>query len=444
MDKDKSIVLVRKSSPRVNRKLWKISAIGILVIAGAWGISKGGVGQQAIPDTTQQERILPVATQPLQLSKGYDVERTYSGEVQARRVSEVGFEMTGTLIDLPLREGDRVQKGAVLARLDTRQLNAQRKQLLAQRAQAEAQLSELQTGPRLEEIAAAKATVQDLQQQVLLAQRLSDRRKALYEKGAVSRESYEERFFNAQSLKKRQEQAQKRLDELEAGTRVERVDSQDARILEIDAQLEMLDVQRSKTVLKAPFSGVISQKLVSEGVVLNSGQAIVRLVESGPMEAHIGIPQDVSQGLNVGQRMPIRVGGQQYQGKVSAFLPEVDPSSRTVTVVFDFIPQSTVTIGQTAELVLTQSEGESGYWVPLTAVVAGDRGLWSAYVLKPAEEQQRESVYEVAKRDVEVIHTEGDRVYVRGMLQPGESIIMQGTHRLANGQLVTRDSRAAQ
>lgn len=159
-----------------------------------------------------------MTTLALQPSTFYDIQRTYAGEVQANRTSELGFELTGTLIEIAVDEGDWVQQGMPLARLDTRSLAAQRQ---AQKAQAQAQFRELKTGPRTEEIGAARAAVEDLGQQRLLAEKQSKRRQELYEKGAISREAFEERYFAAQALKKRQGQARKRLEELLAGTRVE-------------------------------------------------------------------------------------------------------------------------------------------------------------------------------------------------------------------------------
>lgn len=68
-----------------------------------------------------------------------------------------------------------------------------------------------------------------------------------------------------------------------------------------------------------------------------------------------------------------------------------------------------------------------------------ERGLWSVYVLtEPETESPDEAtdVYSVSRRDVEVVHTEGDRALVRGTLQPGEPTITSGAHRMVPGQLV--------
>ncbi|MEM1241895.1 MAG: efflux transporter periplasmic adaptor subunit, partial [Cyanobacteria bacterium P01_H01_bin.26] len=98
-------------------------------------------------------------------------------------------------------------------------------------------------------------------------------------------------------------------------------------------------------------------------------------------------------------------------------------------------PDAQPTIGATARLSLQDQQSETGYWLPTSALVAGERGLWSAYVLD-APEAAADNLFEVARREVEVLYTEADRAFVRGLLQPGDDVITSGTHRLVPGQLV--------
>ncbi len=426
--------LPKRTQPFFKSLYWKSPrTLGFMVLvmgAVAIGVKTWGTPQNG---PAPKQAILPVTTLSLQPSTSYEIQRTYAGEVWANRTSELGFELTGTLIEIAVDEGDWVQQGMPLARLDTRSLAAQRQQLLAQKAQAQAQFRELKTGPRTEEIGAARAAVEDLGQQRLLAEQQSKRRQALYEQGAISREAFEERYFAAQALKKRQGQARKRLEELLAGTRVEQVESQSAQLAEIDARLKALDIQRSKSVLRAPFTGQVAQRLVDEGVVLNGGQPILRLVETSKIEARIGIPQAMASRMQPGQTYPVQVGDRRYKGQVKTLLPEVDNQSRTVMAVLTLPSDAAVSMGQTAKLALSQRQTQSGFWLPSTAVIAGERGLWSAYVLKSTDQDQ---VFSVARRDLEVLHTAGDRIYVRGMLNSQEQVIAKGTHRLAPGQLV--------
>ncbi len=375
---------------------------------------------------------LPVETQVLERINEYPVERTYTGEIVARRSSDLGFEQAGTLVDVLVDEGDSVLAGAPLARLDIRSLQAQRQQLEAQRRQAQARFQELQQGPRQEDISA----VEDLQAQLDLARLQQERRENLYAQGAISLEERDEAAFSADALDSRLSQAQSQLDELKAGTRVEQVSAQDAQVDQIEASLRNLDVSLSKSVIYAPFNGQVSLRFVDEGVVVSPGQSIMRLVEGTALEARIGVPSQMDCGITNGSRQIVDVNGQSFEGRVTALLPELDDASQTVTVVVTLSPDGQPTLGETARVILQDQQRETGYWVPTSALAAGERGLWSAYVLNPPEDSATDNVFEVARRDVEVLYTEADRVFVRGLLQPGEQVITSGTHRLVPGQLV--------
>lgn len=379
---------------------------------------------------------LPVQTQVLERVNEYQVERTYTGEVVARRSSDLGFEQAGTLVEVLVDEGDAVAAGTPLARLDTRSLQAQRQQLMAQRRQAQARFQELERGPRQEDIAAAAAAVQDLQAQLELARLQQARREDLYIQGAISLEERDEAAFGADALESRLNQAKSQLDELNAGTRVEQVSAQDAQVDQIEANLKNLDVSIAKSVIYAPFDSRISLRLVDEGVVVSPGQTIMRLVEGNALEARIGVPGQMANRINNGDIQTVEINGEVFEGRVTALLPELDDASQTVTVVVALPTDTQPTIGSTARLKLQDQQNEIGYWLPTSALVAGERGLWSAYVLGKPESETDDNLYEVNRREVEVLYTESDRAFVRGLLQPGEEIITSGTHRLVPGQLV--------
>jgi hypothetical protein len=87
-------------------------------------------------------------------------------------------------------------------------------------------------------------------------------------------------------------------------------------------------------------------------------------------------------------------------------------------------------------LEVTQTIPTEGVWLPTAALVRGERGLWSCYLLGGTEPELGEDVYRVKQSFLEVLHTESDRVLVRGTLEPGDRAIAAGTHRIVPGQLV--------
>jgi len=407
--------------------LWRLVPLALVPVALGAAVRLGRPGE-----SLAEQAPLPVQVVSVSPVDAYTVERDYVGEIVAGRTSSLGFESGGTVVEILVDDGAAVAAGQPLARLDTRSLQTQRQQLVAQRDQALAVLNELRNGPRQQDIAAARAAVADLEQQLALSQLQQGRREDLYERGAISREELDQQTFGTGSLESRLAQAQSQLEELQVGTRPEQIEAQAARLRQLEAQIQAVDVDLSKSVITAPFSGRVNQRLVDEGVVVSGGQAVLELVEGSTVEARIGIPADRSAALAIGSSQTLEVGQRPYAATVTALLPELDSTSRTVTAVLQVETSEPLTIGQTARLVLADTQPANGFWVPSTALVQGERGLWSIYVAAPAEDGQPV----IARRHVEIVHTEGDRVLVQGMVQPGDQVIPSGTHRVVPGQRV--------
>ncbi|MEM9245336.1 MAG: efflux RND transporter periplasmic adaptor subunit [Cyanobacteria bacterium P01_F01_bin.153] len=423
-----------KSSKRwwSRRWLWAIPLVLLPMGAIAWQTGAPTVAE-APKEEAEQRRALPVSVVMVEAQGGYGIQRDYAGELVARRKSQLGFEGSGTVVAVLADQGDFVQAGQVIARLDDRSLKARRSQLVAEAASVEAQLRELQNGARREDIDAARSAVGDLEQQLALANLQADRRKDLYETGAIAREDWEREQFSANALQDRLNQAKSQLEKLKTGTRVEQVSAQAARLQQTKAAIAAVDIELSKTVLKAPYSGQVSDRLIDEGTVVSGGQGIVQLIEGGSLEARIGVPVDMAQRLPVGSRQQLTVDGQSRSAVVTTVLPMLEQESRTATVVLQLAAANNLRIGQTARLTVKESQTQDGFWVPATALVPRERGLWSVYGLGDASG----GAFEVVRRDVEVLHDGGDRLFVRGTIQSGDRVISSGAHRIVPGQLVS-------
>ncbi|MEM7580768.1 MAG: efflux RND transporter periplasmic adaptor subunit, partial [Cyanobacteria bacterium P01_A01_bin.80] len=364
----------RVKSSRFTR-LHLFLAGSIILLAGVGIVKFGGIETNNSPVQAQTKATpLPVKTTEIQLAKNYQTAQSYTGEVVANRTSEVGFEGGGKLVEILVDEGDRVSKGKVLAKLDTANLEAQRRSLVAQKAQAEARLVELKNGARREQISAAKASVRDLEKQLKLERIKRDRRKFLYEEGAISKEQFDEFAFNSQALAERLNNARSSLEELQNGTRYEQKAAQQAVVDQLSAEVTNLDITIAKSTLKAPFSGTVGQRSVDEGTVVNAGTSIIRLVEDSNPEVKIGVPINVARKLVSGSQKELEIGGKNYSARVKSILPEVDAATRTRTVILRLQSSARVSPREIARFKITQNVAIEGYWLPITALVKGERG----------------------------------------------------------------------
>ncbi|GAX38703.1 efflux RND transporter periplasmic adaptor subunit [Nodularia sp. NIES-3585] len=423
------------ASPLKNSK--KIGVRNLLIASGMVAAIAFGVYER-LSAGEEVAVSAPLAVQVIKLEpvQSYQVTRFYTGEVVATRRSDLGFERGGKVIEIIFNRGQSVEKGAVIARLDTQNLQAQLAQLAAQRSRAVAELRELQNGPRKETIAVARSQVADLQNRLRLENIRRDRRSSLYEEGAISREQLDEVAFNRDALADRLAAAQSELEALQNGTRQEQIAAQAATVAQIAASMADVEISIEKSTLRAPFRGVVGERNLDEGTVVQAGQAIVRLVENLTPEVEIGVPPQVVQTLKVGSRQQVQVSEQIYAAQVLAYKPEINPQTRTRTVVLQLVTtgQTMPASGEIARLQVEQMVSTQGFWLPVTALIKGERGLWSCFAIAPEGE-----TYRIERRDVEVLYTEGDRVLVRGTIVAGEEVVNSGTHRLVSGQIVNKE-----
>ncbi|MEM8885086.1 MAG: efflux RND transporter periplasmic adaptor subunit [Planctomycetota bacterium] len=373
---------------------------------------------------------LPVAVETARTETSFQTRRVYTGRIDARRVARVAFERVGLLESVAVDEGSPVVAKQELARLDMRGLQYDRKSAEAELAGAQAKLLEMRNGTRKETIQGARKVVADLKAQVDLAERKNKRRLELRDSSnrALSIEEIEESQFQLASVRAQYERAKITLEELENGTRVEQIAAQEALVQRLEARVGSIELAITKSTLLAPFDGTVAQRFADEGAVLSPNQPMLELVETGNLEARIGLPPDEAMRLTIGDQVEVTVAGRTLPATLRARHPLIDEATRTQLHIFQLggAPKHVVK-GQVARLELDVRIASEGIWVPHASLVRAPRGLWACYVVENGV---------VARREVQIVHADGSRVYVRGTLRDGETVISSGAHRVVEGQAV--------
>lgn len=384
---------------------------------------------------------LPVKVVRVAQVISYERDRYYTGVLHERRRSQLSFQRPGKLISLTVDEGDAVEAGQRIAKLDDRHLLAQQVQLQSQLDEAQAVLAELVTGPRPETIAAKKAELREVIAKRHVLEGQVERRRELVHSSAVSREEYETFLSSLQAASARAELVQTQLDELLAGTRYEKIAAQRARLSQLNAQLNALEQDLQDTHLRIPYAGHIVHRWVDEGEVLDAGTAVVEVIDQAHLEAWFGLPPHAASTLAVGDTKEVMVASRPIRSAVRSLAPDVDVTTRTRNVILQLYDlDSTTTLpGQMVRMIIHEPVDLTGYWVPTTALTRGTGGLWALYVV---ESGSKHSI--AARREIELLDTIGDQSFVRGTLQPGEAVIESGIHRLVPGQKVLAVNRSQQ
>lgn len=289
---------------------WLIGVIaGSALVAGTiitYTLVNQGTNKEDIAQLT-----VPVAAQNVTLRI------TASGKVVPVQSVNISPKNPGVLSQLYVEQGDRIQKGQILARMDSASIEAQRSQYRANLAQIQAQLAEARAGSRPQEIAQAKARLAQAQAQLAaaragnrpqeIAQSQSQvdaaqakaiytteqvkRYQYLYKQGAENKQLLDQAISEDKTAKASLEEIKKRLSLLQSGTRTEEIDQRQAavnesraalillqdgtRTEEIDqrqaavasaeAQLKGVQVQLEDTIIRAPLSGIVTQKYAEPG-----------------------------------------------------------------------------------------------------------------------------------------------------------------------------------
>ncbi|MGS0673924.1 efflux RND transporter periplasmic adaptor subunit [Shewanella sp. 0m-4] len=343
----------------------------------------------ACQDSSVEQAATPsyqsVNAEVLNLSEGYEFVQEFSGTIRAGNTTGIGFELAGKINTLAVDSGDRVKQGQLLAKLDTRLLMAEKNELDASLSQNKA------------DVDLAKATL--------------DRSLGLQQQGYVSEQQLDELKGQLSSL-------------LAAKNR-------------LHASLLANQLKIEKSDLLAPFDGVISKRSHNLGEVIGVGSPVFTIIEQNNVQAYVGVPVEIANNLVAGQGVDLRVRQQHYPASIAGIGAELNPVTRTVEVRLTLPADANVINGELSYLNYDKTIINQGYWVPISALTDGVRGLWNIYVLT----QTDEPLFSIERRDVEIIYTAKDKAFINGAVSPNEQYVSQGLHKLVAGQLVTRQTQ---
>ena len=198
-----------------------------------------------------------------------------SGTIEVDEV-HVASRYGGRVQDIPVNEGDRLAAGQLIVQMDAAELEARR-------ANAAAQLAELEKGPRVQEIEAAKREWQSQQAELEYARAEADRAQELYGRQVISRSEYDRTRSRADGLEKSTAAAQQRFEVLAEGTRPERIAQALAQLAEIEAQL------REMRVL-APAASVVEVLSVKPGDVVGANREVATLLLADRLWVRVYVP----------------------------------------------------------------------------------------------------------------------------------------------------------
>jgi RND family efflux transporter MFP subunit len=211
------------------------------------------------------------------------------------------------------------------------------------------------------------------------------------------------------------------LDEVQA-----RLESAQAQRREAEAALAQLQLQLQRASLRAPFNGVVVERFAAHGELLGAGAPLLRLVDTADLEVRARAPVTLAAQLIQGTPVELRLGEASHALSLGTVVPVGDEVSRQLELRLP-LNGLAVPVGSAVELALPTAQARDVLVVPRDALVLRREG---SHVLRVNAEGLAERV--------EVVAGESDAqwVEVEGALSVGESVVVRGAERLREGQAV--------
>jgi HlyD family secretion protein len=253
-----------------------------------------------------------------------------SGHVEATEVV-VSTKVAGPIEKRLVDEGDAVEAGQEIARIDTIDTRLALETARAERAQAEAEWRLRLAGAREEEIREARAQVLRAEADLEGARKDLERMEGLLAAGSGTTKARDDARTRHDAASASLEAARERLRRLEAGSRKEEIDAARARLSAAQARIAQLEQQIKDAVITSPVRGVVTERLAEAGELAGRGTGIVVVTNLADawLNVYVGEP-DLAR-IRLGQEAEVRTDdGQVRKGTVSFVSPRAEFTPKNV------------------------------------------------------------------------------------------------------------------
>tara|TARA_B100001063_G_scaffold57599_2_gene51827 strand:- start:3610 stop:4578 length:969 start_codon:yes stop_codon:yes gene_type:complete len=192
------------------------------------------------------------------------------------------------------------------------------------------------------------------------------------------------------------------------------------------SQYEFFKVKLEQTNLVSPFNGVIQNRFLDTGTVINSGIPILEIIDSNYVEAHISVPVIYLEDMQINKEYDFEFDGEIVKATFSKLAPMSPGGSNSRLAIFKF--SEFFNPGSIANLQLKISKQAKGTWVPLKSLSQSDQGLWTIYTI--------DNNKTVVRDIVEIVHFEDDYAFVSGTIKSGDLVVLGGASKIIEGKKI--------
>lgn len=324
-----------------------------------------------------------------------------TGTIAARDPLQIGAELSGLEVkEILVEEGQSVEKGQILLLLDTSLLQASLREVQGQLMTAKAAWQKSLQPNRRESIAVQraahqsaiatiaqrKAAIQKAKAEYDNAVSIASRYKQLYEEGGATAQDAEQKYTDVQSYQAALEtatetfrqaelsaaQENEKLQELNSGGRSEDISAAAGTVQQHEAKISSLKAQIDQACIRAPDSGIISERLVHLGDISSAGVVMFKLIRKGELELIAKVSVDDLAKVCPGQMVSIVSQDETTEGRVWMVSPVVDPVTRLGKVRISLLQPGKLKNGMFVTATFSQASPQKAIVIPETALLSAD------------------------------------------------------------------------
>lgn len=365
-----------------------------------------------------------------------NIGETFVGTIEPLRTSIVGSPVEGRVVEFLVNEGDEVRNGQPLARLRTTSLDIQLAAAKAELDLRKQQLAELENGSRPEEIDQARARMEAAKALMDFAESRLKRTQSLHQRNVASEDELQDQASVAEAAAKTYADRKLALELAVKGPRKEQVEQARAQVAVQEEMIRRLEDDIAEHTIAAPFDGYVTAEHTEVGQWIAKGSPVAEVVETKSVDVAVMVLENYLPHVQLGAEARVEVNalpGVAWDGRVAAIVPQADLRSRSFPVKIRLENRNAgsgmmLKAGMFARATLAVGDRGSALVVPKDALILGGASPM-LYAVTPTDEKNP-NVGKARPVSVEIGAAVGAWIEVRGPLQPGMLVVVEGNEGL--------------
>ncbi len=420
----------------------KLAGIALTLVIGLAACGKQEQQQGFVPQA------LPVETQSLTVSNLQETSE-FLGSLEAEARVTLAPRVEGRILEIAVKEGDRVKKGQLIVQLQQNREKAEVNAAISNvnisqanvtNAQARVKTAEAEVARIQAQVEQSKADLRRQEAEVALAKANIERAEFLVAEGAESRQVLDDRKRDLEAAIAQRDAFQQALNAsnkaliaAQEGVRaaLANVDREKAALTQAQARVNVASENLQFNRIVAPIDGIVGDIFPKVGDYVEAGDTITSITQNNKLELNISIPIQQASRLKLG--LPVAIvdsqGKAEISGRVSFISPTVNSTQQSILVKATFPNNGSLQDEQFVRARLIWSE-KPGLLVPTTAIsrIAGQNFVFVAEEI----EKDGKTTLVAKQRLVQLGDIQGQAYQIISGVEPGENLITSGILNLSN------------